>query len=86
MSASVFWRTVLDWVPFFIFISLLIYFMRKVAKAQPDAAKRLNDHRERQMDEMRRLNTNLERIAAALEAQRAVPASGSIERRTDVGA
>ena len=51
MSAAFFWRTVLDWVPFLIFVSLLIYFMRRMAKAQPDAAKRLKEHREQQIDE-----------------------------------
>ena len=69
MSAY-FWRVVLDWVPFAVFIGLMIYFMRRAVKAQPDAAKRLNEHRERQIDEMHRININLERIVASLEAQR----------------
>jgi len=83
MSAF-FWKTVLDWVPFVLFVALMAWFMRRFANLQRDAMKRLTEHRELQVDEMRRINVNLERIVAALDAQR--PSAQSAESGPDTRA
>jgi len=55
----------LDWVPFLIFIGLMLYFMRKLG-APGGEMKR---YREDCLAEQRRLAAAAERIAAALEQQ-----------------
>ncbi len=61
-------KPVLDWVPFLIFIGLLVYFMKKGPfKRQSEymafARQYYSDH----LEETRKLNANLARIADALE-------------------
>ena len=56
-------RYVFDWVPFLIFVGLLIFFLRRM---QPQANE-ARQYRVEHMTEMRRQNELLERIARALE-------------------
>jgi len=57
------WRYVFDWVPFFVFIGFLIFFLRRL-KSQTNEARQ---YRIEHMAEMRRHTDLLERIARALE-------------------
>jgi ATP-dependent Zn protease len=61
-------RLFLDWVPFLIFIGLLIYFMKKgiggrQAKFMDSMAEYYSNH----LEETRKINASLDRIASALE-------------------
>lgn len=63
-------KWVTDWLPFLIFIGLMIYFIRKAKVAQVDTQRLLSEYRESHIAEMRKANAILERIAAALEQPR----------------
>jgi len=56
-------RLLFDWVPILIFLSLLIYFYKKLKPQQ----QTLDQYRIEHITELRRLNTSLERIADALQ-------------------
>ena len=63
-----YWRLVADWLPFLIFIGLMIYFMKKGIGGKQaqfmDVAKQYYaDH----LTETRKISAALERIATALE-------------------
>jgi hypothetical protein len=74
------WRILLDWVPFLIFIGLLLFFLKRVGfgKLQADYMARqieyidsmqryCTDH----LEETRKISDSLGRIAAALEQKKA---------------
>jgi ATP-dependent Zn protease len=56
-------KLLLDWVPFLIFIGLLVFFMRRMG----GSAGEMKRYREDCLAEQRRLSAAAERIAAALE-------------------
>ena len=56
-------RILLDWVPFLIFVGLLLYFVRKMGTSAGDMKR----YREDCLAEQRKLTAATERIAAVLE-------------------
>ncbi len=61
-------KPLLDWIPFLVFIGLLIYFMKKGPfKRQADYMEFMRKYQTDNLEETRKLNANLERIASALE-------------------
>jgi len=59
------YKFVLDWVPFLIFVGMLIFVMTKVKPQQ----RTLDLYRIEHIAELRRLNGSLERIADALQTR-----------------
>ena len=59
-------RILIDWVPFLVFVGLLLYFVRKMGKSAGDTKR----YREDCLAEQRKLTAATERIAAALEQRR----------------
>jgi ATP-dependent Zn protease len=62
----------LDWVPFLIFIGLLIYFMKKgIGGKQAAYMDFMKEYCMNHLEETREINTNLSRIADALDQSKA---------------
>ena len=59
------YKFVLDWVPFLIFVGMLIFVMTKMKPQQ----RTLDQYRIEHVTELRRLNSSLERIADALQTR-----------------
>ena len=68
MSATT-WKLVLDWVPFLIFIGLLVFFMARTGfgRKQSDYMAFMQKYCADHLEETRRIGDSLQRIAAALE-------------------
>jgi len=60
------YKVLIEWVPFLIFIGMLLFFMRKMMKPQQ---RTLDQYRIEHIAELRRLNGSLERIADALQTR-----------------
>ena len=69
MSTEQWVRLALDWLPFLIFLSLLVYFFRQMRgpKGQIPYQQAHRQYMQDHLAEVRRTNENLERIAKALE-------------------
>ena len=65
---SYYTRLFVDWIPFLIFLGILIYFMKKgVGGKQAAYMDFMKDYCSSHLEETRKINKNLERIADALE-------------------
>ena len=72
MNNYYYWRIVLDWVPFVIFIGLMIFFMKKgFGGKQAAYMDFMKDYCTNHLEETRKINANLARIAAAAESKAA---------------
>ena len=61
-------RVLVDWIPFLVFLGVLIYFMRKgVGGKQAAYMDFMKDYYSNHLEETRKINNNLARIADALE-------------------
>jgi hypothetical protein len=71
------WKTLLDWVPFLIFIGLLVYVLRKMASKGGFGAQQIEymtfvrKYCDEHLAETRRIGDALQRIAIALERSKA---------------
>ena len=80
------WKYVIDWLPFLIFLGLLIFFMRKTGfgSRQAEYMAKHTEHiaymqrySENHLEETRKISESLRRIAAALEQKNPyTPAGG----------
>lgn len=73
MNANAVFRLALDWLPFLIFIVLLIYFVRKSTSRQGDYMTFMRQYCESHLEETRKIGAAIERIATAFERNRADP-------------
>jgi hypothetical protein len=73
------WRIVLDWVPFIVFLALMLYFLSKMGfgKRQADYMTRQTEYIasmqrycDAHLDETRKISDSLRRIAQALEEKK----------------
>lgn len=60
---------ILDWVPFLIFLGLLVFFLLRLRRSQQNYLKMYQACMEAQTEEFRRINKTLERIAVNLEGR-----------------
>jgi ATP-dependent Zn protease len=61
-------RLFVDWIPFLIFLGILVYFMKKgIGGKQAQFMESARQYQSEHLEETRKINANLERIAAALE-------------------
>ena len=61
-------RLILDWIPFIIFIGVLIYFMKKgIGGRQAKCMDSMMEYYANHLEETRKINANLDRIASVLE-------------------
>jgi hypothetical protein len=73
--SSYYVRQLLDWVPMLIFIGLLLYFLRKMGKGGSFGARQIEymtfmrEYCASHLEETRKTNAALQRIAAALESK-----------------
>ncbi len=66
--SSYYWRLLADWIPFLIFIALLIYFMKKgIGGKQAQYMEFMKQYHTDYLAETRKIGASLDRIAAALE-------------------
>ena len=71
VDTNALWRYVFDWVPFLIFIGLLIYFMKKgIGGRQSQYMDASLKYQTEHVAETRKIQASLEKIAAALEQRR----------------
>jgi ATP-dependent Zn protease len=67
-------RMLVDWIPFLVFVGVLIYFMRKgVGGKQAEYMQLVKQYHDEHLEETRKIQASLERIAVALE--RSAPAN-----------
>ena len=63
-----YWRLLADWLPFLIFIALLIYFMKKgIGGKQAQYMEFVKQYQTDHLAETRKISASLERIAVVLE-------------------
>jgi ATP-dependent Zn protease len=65
-----YYRLAIDWIPFLVFIGLLIFFMVKMSRgkySQKNQAEFMRQYCSADLEETKKINANLERIATALE-------------------
>jgi hypothetical protein len=63
-----YWQIAADWIPFLIFISLLIYFMTKLSGPKQRAhLEFMKQYYAEHLAETKKISANVERIAAMLE-------------------
>ena len=70
MSSYNWLRLATDWIPFLVFVGLLIYFGRKLTKgpySQKSQNQFMREYCQEHLAETKRLNEILERIALVLE-------------------
>ena len=67
MDAAWLVKTVVDWLPFLVFISVLFYLLRKMQGRQQPYMADLQRYYAAHLEETRKANESLQRIAAALE-------------------
>jgi len=75
MSVNAF-RILTDWMPFFIIMGFLVYFLRKMGKngfgaRQIEYMAYMKDFCASHLEETRKISDSLQRIAAAIEKPRA---------------
>jgi Trk-type K+ transport system membrane component len=68
VSAGMFWRVALDWVPFLVFVALLLFGFRRLKKTQGGQIEEMREYRELHLQELRKINASLDRISATISA------------------
>jgi ATP-dependent Zn protease len=60
-------RLLSDWIPFLVFVGLLIYFVRRMKKTQEFHFESVRQYHSEHLAETRKIAASLERIAGQLE-------------------